>query len=611
MTLRLLHISDLHERAPFTKMPPERRRLVDWDARQRGQVLGARFMGVLEELAKEPVDLVCFTGDLADWGHPAEYEKATNRIDTILTAVGVSRDRFFAVPGNHDVQRKIEEEAWKGIRDWLAETHDGPELARWMLGIRKPPPGIQATWRDKLLARTAAFWSWYSDFRGVPVADRTKNLGYRETLPQGRFSKFNKTLHIVGLDSSWLCGSDDDQGAILVTEEQVEMHIRDGEQGLDGVRIALVHHPLDHLADHHSARRLLADNGVDLLLHGHQHAPLALLASEPGASLRILASGCLMEGDLGRGWPNGFQLLELGEDGRSGAVHFRKWSPQGRFWARGSDIYRDAPDGVLRWKGGDEANVERQHDATVLVGPPKDERVVLRMDGIRMVDANAIRDALARYGREWPAVQIEWPVSLSHLLDGLKEGLRGTLSAVGADKFAASVPNAVEAAATTRAQISTKIPALVQRARGLSDEQIVSILRSFLLFANLRCHTDLAYYASWEGLRPWQVASEWEPVQRQPDRVLAQILGAELRDGTLCSGRVRVAEGTYISTDGDSPGMYIEAPETALKSPTKQDLCVWFVPQLEYYAPWCNLPASYRLEKWFVDKVIGSDGHET
>jgi hypothetical protein len=158
-----------------------------------------------------------------------------------------------------------------------------------------------------------------------------------------------KHLNIIGLDSAWLCGSDSDQGKIVLTEEQLESHIREGESLLDGFRIALVHHPLDHLADHHAVRRLLGDGGADILLHGHQHMPLAMVADEPGARLRILASGCLIEGDLGKAWPNGFNLLEVDTTDGSGAVHFRKWARDARFWAKGSDIYRDAPDGTLKF----------------------------------------------------------------------------------------------------------------------------------------------------------------------------------------------------------------------------------------------------------------------
>ncbi len=356
--LRILHISDLHEGAEFDGMPLNRKVKLNLDARQRGQVLGEQFTQKLGSIARKKIDLVFFTGDLADWGHPAEYEKATNRIDAILKIVNVPRSYFFAVPGNHDVQQKVNEVAWKGIRSWLARTSNNSELARWVLGVVEAPPGIESSWQEQLLKRTAEFWNWYESFKKESIRGASPiPLGYRKTLSPGTFDHVVEPIHIIGLDSAWLCGAEEiegkivlkDQGSILVTEEQVEAHIFDGEQRIDGFRIALVHHPLDHLADHLSVRRLLGDNGVDILLHGHQHEPLAIAAVEPGACLLILASGCLMEGDLGKNWPNGFQLMELDVPSRSGAVHFLKWSQGGRFWANGSDIYRDAPNGILSW----------------------------------------------------------------------------------------------------------------------------------------------------------------------------------------------------------------------------------------------------------------------
>lgn len=152
---------------------------------------------------------------------------------------------------------------------------------------------------------------------------------------------------MIGLDSAWLCGDDNDQGRIVLTDEQVLGHVQVGERKLDGLRIALVHHPLNHLLDHHDVRRLLGDNGVDLLLHGHQHDPLSMDIVEPGASLRIIAAGSLMEGDRGKDWPNGFQLIELDPTTLGGAVHFRKWVPRGRFWTPGTDLYEKAVNGVL------------------------------------------------------------------------------------------------------------------------------------------------------------------------------------------------------------------------------------------------------------------------
>jgi len=355
--LRILHLSDLHERAAFKGMPEAREAKLEWDARQRGQVLGDRFFESLLEVAKSGIDLVCFTGDLADWGHPTEYEKVTDRMDKILKSVKVPRNRFFAVPGNHDVRRNVQEEAWEEIRKWIESSKDLSKLGRWFQKVEGPPFGLNERIRESILERTAEFWKWFNSFHGanLKLSDNAL-LGYRKTLPGGTISGIADSIHIIGLDSSWLSGSEGvfgkavlkDQGSLLLSEEQVEAHLLDGEQGLNGFKLVLVHHPLDHLADHHEIRRLLADNAVDILLHGHQHVPISMEVKEPGNHLRILASGCLIEGELGKNWPNGFQLLEINTGTKSGAVHFKKWTKNGRFWAKGSDIYKEAPDGILQ-----------------------------------------------------------------------------------------------------------------------------------------------------------------------------------------------------------------------------------------------------------------------
>nr|WP_315240755.1 SUMF1/EgtB/PvdO family nonheme iron enzyme [uncultured Albidiferax sp.] len=360
--LRILHISDLHERAEFDGMPGSRLKTLKWDARQRGQVLGDRFKDVLAEIAAKQIDLVCFTGDLADWGIDSEYKKASERLRIILDLVGVPRSRFFAVPGNHDVRRSVNADAWVALRSWLAESGDITRLGQWLMGAKGPPPGTQADWIPLVLERTNAFWKWLAEFRGDDLRGlQSEPLGYRTTLQPGTLEHIDIPIHIVGLDSAWLCGADvahgdgvlKDQGSIIVTEEQVDAHIRVGECGLHGYRVGLIHHPLDHLADHARVRRLLGDNGVDLLMHGHQHEPLSILTRESGANLRVVAAGCLIEGDFGKNWPNGFQVIEVDPISHAGAIHFHKWSPAGRFWAKGSDIYRSAPDGVLALSGKD------------------------------------------------------------------------------------------------------------------------------------------------------------------------------------------------------------------------------------------------------------------
>jgi calcineurin-like phosphoesterase family protein len=348
MPLRILHISDLHERSRFDGMPETRSARLLLDAEHRGYVLGSEFHKSLGEIAKNGIDLVCFTGDLADWGRPEEYVAATASLNKLLETVLVPRDRFFAIPGNHDIQRNMHRAAWRGIRSWHSRTRDHSALGRWFRDVDGAPPGLRTDWRHRVLERSRGFWDWLESFGHQDLRPSwPKPLGYRYTFPTGTFDQIASPVHIVGLDSAWLCGDDHDQGNILVTEDQVHGHFRMGAEPLRGIRIALIHHPLDHLADQHQVRRLLADDGADLLLHGHQHVPLVMTTAEAGIQLRVIAAGCLIEGDFGKSWPNGFQLIEIDPHSETVTIHFRKWSRDGRFWARGSDIYREAPDGVL------------------------------------------------------------------------------------------------------------------------------------------------------------------------------------------------------------------------------------------------------------------------
>jgi predicted MPP superfamily phosphohydrolase len=346
-TIRILHLSDLHERVQTAGTKESRIRTVRRDEEERGIVLGSRFLEALSELCgSEPINLVIFTGDLADWGSPEEYHVAFERFDAILRHLKVPRDRFFAVPGNHDVRRKEKERKWKQFRKFSEQTSDRYSIGRW-LREQQRLPGLAAS-REDILLRTADFWQYYNQFRNDDMRNTDHcPVGYRYRFGAGGLGSNAVPVQIVGLDSAWSCGDDKDQGRILLTDAQVLAHIRDGKQGIDGYRIGLIHHPLDHLADGEEVRRLLSDDGLDLLLHGHQHQASSRAIVDPDSSLHIVAAGCLMEGDLGRSWPNGFQLIEVDPVQKSGTIQFRKWAKTGSFWAKGTDIYRSAPDGML------------------------------------------------------------------------------------------------------------------------------------------------------------------------------------------------------------------------------------------------------------------------
>ncbi len=294
--LAILHVSDLHVRADEGAGGWRRRRVL-------GEAWDRNLDAFLED---GPIDLVCFTGDLAQAGKPEEYALLTPFVEALLARVGVPADRLFVVPGNHDIDRSVAEPAWKALRGlgW----DEAAALSRWMAGGR-PPLRVAPSWPDEVLARQAAYRAWVRDALKrpdlLPGAPRHPRLGYRVTLALGGLPL---PVHVIGLDTAWLAGDDGDAGKLRLTEDQVGMLA----DGLDGLRIALVHHPLTDLADGASCRRLLADR-VDLLLRGHLHEPELSLWKDPDRELRELAAGCLYEHDE---YPNACQRIDLTLDDR-------------------------------------------------------------------------------------------------------------------------------------------------------------------------------------------------------------------------------------------------------------------------------------------------------
>jgi WD40 repeat protein/predicted MPP superfamily phosphohydrolase len=342
--LRILHISDLHARGPR-----EAKRV--W---KRDDVLGDPWRRNLDDLAADgrPFDIVAFTGDVADWGLAEEYARATPFVAEVLERLRVGRERFFVVPGNHDINRKLKRNAWAKLREGISSLPR--KISEWMADDRRPAPvGFRKSWRDDVLEREGAFWDWVEHELGrsdlLPHGSPHGRLGYRASALAG-----DRPVHVIGLDTAWLAGDDGDAGRLWLTDDQIGLLCRDPEgQPLTGFRVALMHHPLTDLADAARAGRLLADS-VDLVLRGHQHAPVVRSQVDPDRSFRELAAGCLYEGDEGNTYANTCQVIDATLDPGGQPlrydIRFRAWSPRSGFWHDDSSLYREATGGRLTWE---------------------------------------------------------------------------------------------------------------------------------------------------------------------------------------------------------------------------------------------------------------------
>lgn len=231
MALTWLHLSDVHIRAN--------------DSYDRDVVLRALVKSVrrFRENGCSP-DVVFATGDIGSSGKLGEYEVATAFLDELLDAAGLERRDLFVIPGNHDVDRD------RGVG--LARSLASREEADAYFGPDSPRP--------HLTQKQGAFLAWYEEFfagiRGCPES----SCGPVELVGAGGLR-----LGILPINSALFCQNDDDHAKLWVGRRSLDAAITDlGELPAD-LRIALIHHPLDWLADleRSNVRATLARNVVD------------------------------------------------------------------------------------------------------------------------------------------------------------------------------------------------------------------------------------------------------------------------------------------------------------------------------------------------------------
>jgi tetratricopeptide (TPR) repeat protein/predicted MPP superfamily phosphohydrolase len=433
-TLRILHISDLHARG-FREPAPWRRR----------RVLGPSWEQNLDALCEDgPFDLVCMTGDQAFSGDASEYAEVTDFLAALLDRLSMQRDRLFLVPGNHDVHRGTEVDAWRELRGHI-DHHDAAAFSQWLAGGR-PPRGIGDGLRDAVLRRQAAYRDWLEHTlqRGelLPARSPHQRLGYRATL---RLLGRPFDIHVLGLDSAWLAGDDADSRNLWLTEDQV-MRLATDDQGnaLSGFRLALIHHPLTDLADGEHCRRLLAGSVagtgplVDLLLRGHLHETEHETWADPERTLRLLAAGCLYESDRHRNACVAI-TVRLDDAGRPlrHELRFRGWSHRGH-WFDDNSLYANTKDGRLVWPTAQPSRDARgARAAAPLVSDGDDEFLKFLADAVADVIRESNPAPRVFVGRQAELAELERVVGRGPVMVCAVQGMPGVGKSYLVDHFAA------------------------------------------------------------------------------------------------------------------------------------------------------------------------------
>jgi predicted phosphodiesterase len=386
-TVTWLHISDLHFRASQT-----------YDA---NVVLRALLLDVAERMAEDRLcpDFIVVTGDIAFSGQAAEYALAGVFFDELLKTTGLTKERLFLVPGNHDVDRGLITAGAKAIGHSLQDR-----------GSANAVLGDPAD-RRLLLARFEHYATFVNSYLGEHLPFDDENYAYVRTLELG-----GRRIAILGLNSAWLCTSDEDKAKGLLVGERQARTALEQAAGAD-LKIALLHHPFDQLRefDRNDVEAMLCAE-CDFVLHGHMHRSSLSSLKDPDAEAMVLSAGSCYDT---REYPNLYSYVRLDLATGTGTVYLRRYSDErGGFWAKDVLTYRNVSDGTYGFLFGltpaTPAHQQRRVDAAVPSNAKVGERIDLVVQ-VRLPDSPSLGVSIDDWpiGRKPPSVeQTSEPVAM-------------------------------------------------------------------------------------------------------------------------------------------------------------------------------------------------------
>ena len=341
---------------------------------RRYRVLGPR---VWEEnlsslLEDGPIDLVCFTGDAANFGEVKEFEKVTHFVRTLLERLGLPRIACSS--------------PWVTTTSTVASMHPaGPRCGPcsavgWIPGRRALDP---VRWRSAarrgadLAARGARPTAGMARLGGrilsrpdlLPENSPHGTLGYRAALKLARSpvsGACHRARHRVALRGR------PRRDELRLTDGQI-LALRPGKTvprsrgcGWFSCTIPSGIWP--------TARR--AGGSLPTTPTSCCAATCTRPSSRSGQipidGCRTLAAGCLYEGDRADQWPNSHQVVTLELDGSGrpvrGEARFRSWSPRGGHWFDDDGLYKGSREGGFPGTSGP-AKAYRGQDRNRVVSP--------------------------------------------------------------------------------------------------------------------------------------------------------------------------------------------------------------------------------------------------
>jgi HEAT repeat protein/predicted MPP superfamily phosphohydrolase len=291
------------------------------------------------DLSIPHLDALILSGDIANYSTPEEYQAAEQFLHNLRQDFPLNPEQIILVPGNHDLNWKLAEEAYRLERrkNYKGELREGSYIDKGDI--------IEVRDEEDYKQRFAHFSQFYETIKQKPYP-----LDYDQQYTLDHLKEQN--LLILGLNSAWQLDhhyksrASIHMGALTNALTQ----IRRNPDYRNCLKIAVWHHPLDsaysdRITDQGFLEQL-AVNGFRFFLHGHIHKAETSLyrydMSTNGRKLDRICAGTFgaRPDELNYGYPWQYNLLKI-EDNQLTVYTRRReelngaWKPDGR-WGQGA-----------------------------------------------------------------------------------------------------------------------------------------------------------------------------------------------------------------------------------------------------------------------------------
>lgn len=305
--IRIIHFSDFHL---------NKKNLEDWNYFIKEALL-TELKAIHEET---PIDLILLTGDLIDKGgdnfetlDEAFQEFKKHIINPIITSLDLPVERFLIIPGNHDLNQKVEKEFVDiGLRSYFDSSDKIQAFIR--NGKSGDYVGIERVKQFKEFEK-----SLYAGVANSELSCFDSNF---------IINIEEKKIGVSCLNSSWRCyDSKKDKGLILVGDTQIAS-ASNFIKNCD-LKIALIHHPYDWISD--VERKIIHNHlhtNYNLMFVGHVHEGETSVETNYAGSLFVnVAPGALTDiRSDSRRYSTGFTIVDYKEANKIVKCSYKRYN---------------------------------------------------------------------------------------------------------------------------------------------------------------------------------------------------------------------------------------------------------------------------------------------